>query len=95
VRWGTTQRQPHAELNAQRRRTHQVDVEDLVGDGAQRLHDQWANRDVGHEAAVHHVDVDPVAASLVNGADLGCPSGAGSNRGAIAPLPSPLALRLA
>jgi hypothetical protein len=45
-------------------------VEDLVGHGAQGLHHQGANGDVGHEAAVHNVHVHPFAASLVNCAHL-------------------------
>ena len=52
------------------RGAHQVDVQDLVGDGAQRINHQGADGDVGHEAAVHDVHVHPVAAGLVNGLHL-------------------------
>mmetsp|Transcript_156 Transcript_156/g.559 ORF Transcript_156/g.559 Transcript_156/m.559 type:complete len:269 (+) Transcript_156:160-966(+) len=49
---------------------HQMHVQDLVGHGAEGIHNQGANGDVGHEAAIHHVDVHPVAASIVNGSHL-------------------------
>ena len=49
---------------------HQVHVQGLGRDGPQGLHDQGADGDVGHEAAVHHVDVDPVGAGLVDGTDV-------------------------
>eukprot|EP00955_Chlamydomonas_euryale_P098275 365130-Chlamydomonas_euryale.AAC.26 len=49
---------------------HQVAIEDLVSDGADGFHDHRANCDVGHKAAVHDIDVNPVAASLVDGLDL-------------------------
>lgn len=57
----------HAEL---RLHNHQVAVEGLVGDWAEGVNHQGADGDVGHEAAVHDVDVDPVAAGLVNGLHL-------------------------
>lgn len=49
---------------------HQMAVQDLVGHGADSVHDERADGDVWHKAAVHHVHVHPVAASLVNGLDL-------------------------
>ena len=39
---------------------HEVAVEEQVGVRAQRLHDRRADREVGHEVAVHHVDVQEV-----------------------------------
>ena len=36
----------------------------------ERLHHPRADGDVGDEMAVHHVDVDPVGAGLVDRADL-------------------------
>ena len=48
------------------RRDHQMDVERLGGVRAERLHHRRADREVGHEMAVHHVDVDPVGAGLVD-----------------------------
>ena len=48
------------------RRDHQVDVERLLAVGPQRLHHVGSDRDVGHEMAVHHVDVDPVGAGRVD-----------------------------
>src|SRR5262245_7010990 len=52
------------------RRDHQVHVEDLAAMRPQRLHDVRPDGDVGHEVAVHHVDVDPVGAGLVDRAHL-------------------------
>lgn len=49
---------------------HQMDVERLGGDAAHRLHDRGAERDVGHEMPVHDVDMDPVGAGRIDGADL-------------------------
>ena len=39
---------------------HEVTIEVEVGALAQRLHDRWPDREVGHEVAVHHVDVEEV-----------------------------------
>ena len=36
----------------------------------QRLHDVRADGDVGHEMAVHHVDMDPVGAGVIDRAHL-------------------------
>ena len=52
-------------------RDHQVDIERQLGRLAQRLHDRHANRDVGNEVAVHHVDVHLVGAAARGGGDLG------------------------
>lgn len=52
------------------RRDHEMDVERLLGDGPQRLHDVGADGDVRHEMPVHHVDMDPVGAGRLDGADL-------------------------
>ena len=52
------------------RAAHEVNVKGLVGDGSQRVDDERPDRDVRHEAAVHHVHVHPVAARLVDVADL-------------------------
>jgi hypothetical protein len=49
---------------------HQMDIHDLLGCRANRSYDQWANRDVGHETAVHDVDVDPIRASAVDRLDF-------------------------
>ena len=46
---------------------HQVHVQGLGRDRAQGLHDQGTDRDVGHEAAIHHIHMDPVGAGLVDG----------------------------
>ena len=55
---------------AGRRRDHQVDVERLLRVRADGAHDRRADGDVGHEVAVHDVDVDPVGAGGIDGADL-------------------------
>ena len=49
---------------------HGVGVENLVGDGAERVDDEGADGDVGDEAAVHDVDVDPLSAGLIDSLDL-------------------------
>ena len=51
-------------------RDHQVYVERLLGDGADRLHHRGADGDVGHEVPVHHVDMDPVGAGGLDCADF-------------------------
>ena len=42
---------------------HQVAVENGGGGLAERLHDGRAERDVGHEVAVHDIDVDDRAST--------------------------------
>ena len=49
---------------------HQVDVERLGRRATDGLDDDRAEADVGDEAAVHDVDVDPVGAGGVDGANL-------------------------
>ena len=51
-------------------RDHQMHVERLLGERAQRLHHVRADGDVGHEMAVHHVDMDPVGAGGLDRADF-------------------------
>jgi hypothetical protein len=45
-------------------------VERLGGERADRRDDPRAERDVGDEMPVHHVEMDPVGAGLVDGAHL-------------------------
>lgn len=49
---------------------HQVAVQNLVGYWTDGIYHQGTNCDVWHEAAVHDINVDPVASSLVNSPDL-------------------------
>ena len=49
---------------------HQMHVERLCCRAADGLQHERTDGDVGHEAAVHHIDVDPVGAGRVDGADL-------------------------
>ena len=42
---------------------HQVDVEGTVGEPPERPDHRRAEREVGHEVPVHHVDVDPLGAA--------------------------------
>ena len=49
---------------------HEVAVQHLVGDGAEGLDNEGADGDVGHEAAIHNIDVHPLGTSLVDGLDL-------------------------
>ncbi len=51
-------------------RDHQMRVEDLPGVGPQRLDDVGTVGNVRHEMAVHHVEVNPVGACRVDGANL-------------------------
>src|SRR3954469_17800835 len=48
------------------RRNHQMDVERFGCVRAKRLHDRWTDRDVGYEVTVHHIDMNPVGARLVD-----------------------------
>ena len=45
-------------------------VEDLLRRRADRLHDVGTEGDVGDEMPVHHVEMDPVGAGGVDGADF-------------------------
>ena len=49
---------------------HQMHVQGLLGHRTQRFNDQRTDGDVGHEAAVHHVHVNPVSTGLVHRLDL-------------------------
>src|SRR5690606_14074192 len=62
---------------------HQVAVEHLGGQRAQRRHHQRPDGEVGDEMAVHDVDVDIVGATLVDGPDLLAEAGeiGGEDRG--------------
>ncbi len=52
------------------RRDHQMHVEALLADRADRLHHARADRDVGHEMAVHDIDMDPVGAGGLDATDF-------------------------
>jgi hypothetical protein len=52
------------------RRNHQVAVDHLAAGLACRRHHDRAHGDVGHEVPVHHVDMDVVGPSRVDGADF-------------------------
>ena len=49
---------------------HEVAIERLGGDLAQRLHHRRTEGDVGNEAPVHHVEVNPLGACAVHFAHL-------------------------
>ena len=51
-------------------RDHQMRVEDLLGVRAHRLDDIGTVGNVGDEMPVHHVEMDPVGAGGIDGADL-------------------------
>ena len=51
-------------------RDHQMRVEDLLGVRAHRLDDVGAVGNVRHEMPVHHVEMDPVGAGRIDGADF-------------------------
>ena len=48
------------------RRNHQMHVERQLRVRADRLHHARADRDVGHEVAVHDIDMDHVGAGLLD-----------------------------
>ncbi len=45
---------------------HQMHVERLGGGSADRLDDRGAERDIGDEASVHHIDMDPIRPGLID-----------------------------
>ena len=49
---------------------HQVTIQGLVSHGTQGIYHEWPDGDVGDKPAVHDVDVDPIAAGLIDGLDL-------------------------
>src|SRR5712691_86778 len=54
---------------------HQMNIERLGGRAADGLQHGRADGDVGHEAAVHHIDMDPIGLGSVDGAHLLAQSG--------------------
>jgi len=54
---------------------HQMAIKGLVRDGAEGIDYQRANSNIGNEAAIHDINVDPVAASLVDSSHLHRPLG--------------------
>ena len=52
------------------RRNHQMDIERLFGVRPQRLHHRRTDGDVGHEMAVHHIDMDEVGAGRLDRLDF-------------------------
>ncbi len=63
---------------------HQVNVEGLFGDGPEGLHHQGTDRDVGNEATVHDIDMNPVGTGFIHGADVlaqACEVGGEDRRG--------------
>ena len=49
---------------------HQMNVERLCRRAADRLEHDRSDGDVGNETAVHYVDMDPVRAGSIDGADF-------------------------
>ena len=52
------------------RRDHQMHVERFFRVRAERLHHGRSDGDVGHEMAVHHIDMDEIGACLLDGLDF-------------------------
>ena len=52
------------------RRDHQMHVEGLFRVRPQRLHHGRTDGEIGHVMPVHHIDMNPVGARLVDGANL-------------------------
>ena len=53
------------------RRNHQMHVERLFRMRLDRFHDRRADGDIGHEMAVHDIDMDEIGARLLDRLDLG------------------------
>jgi hypothetical protein len=49
---------------------HQMHVERFFGRLAQRRDDDGADRQVWDETAIHHIDMDPVSARRIGGANF-------------------------
>ena len=49
---------------------HQMHIERLLRVASHRFDNRRPERDIRHEAPVHHIDMDPVGAGRVDGADL-------------------------
>jgi len=49
---------------------HHVYLQRLRGRAAHRVHDRRAEGDIRHEPAIHDVDMHPIGAGLINGANL-------------------------
>lgn len=49
---------------------HQVNIHGLVSDASDGVQNERPNGDVGDESAIHDINVDPIAASFVDLADL-------------------------
>ena len=49
---------------------HQVDIQGFLGFLLNRLNDRDSEGDIGHEAAVHHVTVEPVGFAAVDHLDV-------------------------
>ena len=49
---------------------HEMNIQGLVGDGAESIDNERANGDVRDKATVHDINVDPISASFIDGLDL-------------------------
>ena len=49
---------------------HQVHIERLVRAASYRFDDYRPDRDVRHEATIHHVNMDPIRARRIDGVNL-------------------------
>ena len=57
----------HTELGLH---NHEMAIQHFVSDGAESIHNQRANGDVGDKTTIHDINVDPIATGLVNCLDL-------------------------
>ncbi len=51
-------------------RNHEMNIHDGFDMGPKGLHHSWANGDVGHIMAIHHIHMNPIAASFFNRPNL-------------------------
>jgi hypothetical protein len=42
-----------------------MNIEGLLGEGANGLDDQGPNGNVGNEAAIHHINMDPIGSGFI------------------------------
>jgi hypothetical protein len=49
---------------------HQMHIERLLRAASHRFDHYRPNRDIRHEAAIHHIDVNPIRPRRIDGANL-------------------------
>ena len=52
------------------RRDHQMDIKRQIAVRSERANDVWADGDIGHEMPVHHINMNPICARLIDRLNL-------------------------